>query len=130
MDATEFINAMPATSFFGMEITHAEDGYATGTLEFDPEMCFDTGETLVLHGATSFALADTVGAAAVMSHFPEPQPAFTIDMRVDYMDAATTDLTAEAEVLRFGNSVGVADVSIVDADDDPVVVGRGTYRSA
>ncbi|MFB6170354.1 MAG: PaaI family thioesterase [Haloarculaceae archaeon] len=130
MGAAEYINGMPATQFFGMEITDAEDGHATGQLAFAPEKCFETSEGPVLHGAMSFALADTVAAAAVMSHFEEPQPAYTIDMRIDYMDAARSDLTAEAEVLRFGSAVGVADVAVEDADGDPVVVARGTFRSA
>lgn len=121
---------MPFSETLGMEITGAEDGRATGRLPFREDLTFDTGEVAVLHGAASFALADNVGAAAVMSHFPEPQPAFTIDMRVDYLSGATTDLTAEAEVLRYGNVVGVADVVVEDADGEAVVVARGSYRTA
>lgn len=126
----DFINEMPFTEFLGMEITGAEDGRATGRLPFREELTFDTGEIAVLHGAASFALADNVGAAAVMSHFEEPQPAFTIDLRIDYLSAATSDLTAEAEVLRYGSVVGVADILVEDADGEPVVAARGTYRSA
>ena len=113
-----------------MEITHAADGRATGRLPLREEMCFDAGETPVLHGAVSFALADNVGAAAVMSNFETPQPAFTIDMRIDYLQAATTGLTARAEVLRHGSVVSVADVVVEDEHGEAVVAARGTYRSA
>lgn len=121
---------MPMNRFLGIEITEATDGRATGRLPFREELCFDTGRTLAVHGAASFGLADNVGAAAVMSHFEEPQPAFTIDMRIDYLSAATTDLTAVGEVLRYGNVVGVADIVVEDAEENPVVVARGAYRTA
>jgi len=127
---TEFINDMPATETFGMEITGASDGHATARLPFQEKLCFDGGDRSILHGAAIFALADNAGAAAVMSHFEEPQPAYTIDLRVDYLDAARTALTAEAEVLRYGSVVGVADIVVEDANDDAVGVARGTYRSA
>lgn len=120
---------MPMTEFLGMEITDSEDGHASGELPFRDELTFDTGRFVTLHGAASFALADNVGAAAVMSYFEEPRPAFTIDMRIDYLAAATSDLTAEAEVLRFGGTVGVADVVVEDAAGEPVVVARGSYRT-
>jgi uncharacterized protein (TIGR00369 family) len=66
----------------------------------------------------------------VISHFSDPQPAYTIDLRIDYLDAARTDLAAEAEVLRYGSVVGVADIVVEDADGTAVAVARGTYRSA
>lgn len=127
--ATEFINEMAATNYLGMEVTEAANGHATGRLPFREELCFDTGRVEVLHGAATFALADNVGAAAVISHFEEPEPAFTIDLRIDYLSAATSGLTAEAEVLRFGNVVGVADIVVEGEDGDAVAVARGSYRS-
>ncbi|PSP88172.1 thioesterase [Halobacteriales archaeon QS_4_69_34] len=127
---TEFINDMPATKTFGMEVTGTNDGRATARLPLQEKLCFDSGDSSVLHGAAIFALADNAGAAAVMSHFEEPQPAYTIDLRIDYLDAARTALTAEAEVLRYGSVVGVADIIVEDADDNAVSAARGTYRSA
>lgn len=126
----EFINEMPLSQFLGIEIREATNGHASGRLPFQEELTFETGDGAVVHGAASFALADNVGAAAVMSHFEEPQPAYTIDMRIDYLSAATDDLTAEAEVLRFGSVVGVADIVVEDADGEPIVVARGSYRTA
>jgi uncharacterized protein (TIGR00369 family) len=128
--AAEFINGMRPTETFGMEILEADDGRATARLPLQEQFCFDGGEFPVVHGAATFALADNVGAAAVMSGFAEPQPAFTIDLRIDYLDAARTDLTAEAEVLRHGSVIGVADVVVEDVDGLAVAVARGTYRSA
>jgi uncharacterized protein (TIGR00369 family) len=128
--AIEFINEMPATRTFGMKVTSADEGRATAELPFQEALCFDTGEAAVLHGAATFALADNAGAAAMISHFSDPQPAYTIDLRIDYLDAARTDLTAEADVRRFGSVVGVADIVVEDANDAAVAIARGTYRSA
>ncbi|MDR9380430.1 MAG: PaaI family thioesterase [Natronomonas sp.] len=125
----EFINGMPMTEFLGMEITEADDGHAKARLPFREELTFDTGRFVTMHGAASFALADNVGAAAVMSHFEETRPAFTIDLRIDYLAAATSDLFGEAEVLRFGGSVAVADIVVEDEDGEAVAVARGSYRT-
>lgn len=128
-DPAAFVNEMPATRFFNTTITDAGDGTATGELPFSPDLCFDRGENSVMHGAATFALADNVGAAAVISEFDDLAPAVTIDLRIDYLGAATTDLRAEAEVRRFGRAVSVADAVVEDASGDAVALARGSYRT-
>jgi len=125
----EFINGMGPTETFGMEITGATEGHATGRLDLQEAFCFGTDRGPVLHGAVVFALADNVGAAAVMSRFPEPEPAYTVDLRIDYLDAARTDITAEADLLRYGRVAGVADIVVEDAQSEAVAVARGSYRT-
>ena len=129
LTTSEFINGMPMTELLGMEITDAADGSATGRLPFRDDIAFDTGRFVTLHGAAIFGLADNVGAAAVISYFDEPRPAFTIDLRIDYLSAATSDLRADAEVLRFGRSVAAVDTIVEDADGEPVAVARGSFRT-
>ncbi|MFB6311026.1 MAG: PaaI family thioesterase [Salinirussus sp.] len=129
-ESATFINEMPATQFFDMTITEASDGVASGTLPFNTGLCFDRGDNTVMHGAATFALADNVGAAAVISQFDEPEPAVTIDIRIDYLGAATSDLHAEAEVRRFGRYVSVADIVVDDTAGDQVALARGSYRTA
>jgi uncharacterized protein (TIGR00369 family) len=127
--AAEFVNAIPATQHFGMEITDASEGEATGRLPVRDELCFARDERPVIHGAATYALADNVGAAAVISLLDAARPAVTIDMRIDYLGPAATDLTATADVRRFGRSVSVVDVEVEDEDGDPVAIARGAYRS-
>lgn len=129
-DTAAYVNDMPATRFFNMTITEARDGVATGELPFDPELSFDRGEHAVMHGAATFALADNVGAAAVISEFDELVPAVTIDLRIDYLGAARTDLHAEARVRRFGRAVSVADAVVEDTEGNEVALARGSYRTA
>ena len=125
----EFINGMGPTEAFGMEITAAADGRATGRLDRQEAFCFETEAGPVLHGAVVFALADNVGAAAGMSRYPEPEPAYTVDLRIDYLDAARSDISAEADLLRYGRVASVADIVVEDADSEAVAVARGSYRT-
>jgi uncharacterized protein (TIGR00369 family) len=81
-----------------------------------------------MHGAATFAIADNVGAAAVISRTDESRPAVTIDSRIDYPGPAA-DLVATADVRRFGRSVSVADIGVEDEHGDPVATARGTSRS-
>jgi acyl-coenzyme A thioesterase PaaI-like protein len=47
-------------------------------------------------------------------------------MNVAYLDAASSDLTAEGRVLRSGRSIAWVDVEVRAADGTLVAVGRAT----
>ena len=53
----------------------------------------------------------------------------TIDMRIDYLAPATTDLRTEAEVVRSGGSVSVVDAEVYDTDGRHIASARGTYKT-
>jgi len=80
------------------------------------------------HGGVIAALIDLAGHAAIAIHVGRMVP--TIDLRIDYLRAAPgTDLTARGRVLRAGRSVARADIEILDAADNVIAVGRGTYST-
>lgn len=122
----DVLNGMPFAEHLGIEITAAADGTASGRLEFGPEHSSVPGERIG-HGGVAYALADTIGGAAVISLEGRPTP--TIDMRIDYLAPARTDLFAEAVVRRRGGSVAVADVEVVDENDRAVATARGVYKT-
>ncbi len=126
MDLSGRLSSMPFSDLLGIEVTEAADGRATGTVAMREELSSVAGTTIA-HGGVTYALADTVGGAAVISQTVDVAP--TIDMRIDYVAPATTDLFATAEVVRLGGSVGVADVDIHDADDQRVATARGVYKT-
>lgn len=117
---------MPFAELLGIEVTGADDGHAEGRVEMRAELSSVTGGRIA-HGGVAYALADTVGGAAVISLTEDVAP--TIDMRIDYVTPATDDLYATADVVRLGGSVGVADVDVTDADDHHVAVARGVYKT-
>ncbi|MFQ3320257.1 MAG: hypothetical protein ACI8UR_001073 [Natronomonas sp.] len=125
-EITDVMEYIPFASHLGIEMNEAEDGYAEGQLELTSELSSNPGH-LIAHGGVPFALADTVGGAAVVSLNYTVTP--TIDMRIDYLNPATTDLVAEAEVIRNGDSVAVADIDVRDQDGTEIATVRGVYKT-
>lgn len=126
MDVAELFEFMPFARHVGIEVTAAEDGYAEARLPLESHHS-STPETLVAHGGVTYALADTAGGAAVISVYEMPTP--TVDMRIDYLAPATTDLVAEAEVVRDGGSVAVAAVEVHDDEGTRVADARGVFKT-
>jgi uncharacterized protein (TIGR00369 family) len=126
MDIEAFFESMPFADLLGVEVTAAEDGHAEGVLEMREELSWNA-DRLMAHGGVTFTLADTVGGAALVSLVDQPVP--TIDMRIDYLEAGTGDLSAEADVVRRGSDVGVVDVDVYAEDDTLVADARGVYKT-
>ena len=127
MELTEVFDAMPFARHVGIELTAADDGEATGHVDLEAHHS-STPATVVAHGGVSYTLADTVGGAAVISLAEKPTP--TVDMRIDYLAPGTADrLDASASVVRFGDSVAVADVSVTDDAGERVAEARGVYKT-
>lgn len=126
MDIEEFFEGMPFANLLGIEVTEAEDGHAEGWIEMREELSWNQ-DRIMAHGGVTFTLADTVGGAALVSLVDQPVP--TIDMRMDYLNAGTGDLHAEADVVRCGSDVGVVDVDVYAEDDTQLADARGVYKT-
>jgi uncharacterized protein (TIGR00369 family) len=127
MDVEAFFEGMPFAQLLGVEVTECADGHAEGYLEMSEDLSWNE-DTLMAHGGVTFTLADTVGGAALVSMVDQPVP--TIDMRIDYLDAATGDIYAEADVVRCGDDVGTVDVEVFSAEDDTLLAdARGVYKT-
>ena len=126
MDLVALFNEMPFHRLLGIELTFAENGVATGELTHREELLSNPhGE--VVHGGATYALADAIGSASVISLSHAVSP--TVDMRMDYLAPATTDLRAEAEVVRSGQHLAMTRVEMYDADDRHVATAHGTYKT-
>ena len=122
------LTRMPFAEHLGIEVEHADGGEAVARLSLEPYHSSNR-DADVAHGGVISSLADTVGAAAVMSQSGAVTP--TIDLRIDYLAPATDDLRAEAHVLRTGDSLGVARVEIYaeDGENSHVATAHGTYKT-
>lgn len=127
MELALLFNQMPFANLLGIEVTEAAGGEATARLEYSQDLLSNPAGD-VAHGGATYALADTVGGAAVMSLSGTVTP--TIDMRIDYLSPATTDLVAEADIVRYGDSVAVVRVEIHDIDGTHVATAHGTYKTS
>lgn len=126
MDIESFFSTMPFAELLGIELTNVGEGEATGKIEMREELSWNA-DRLMAHGGVTFALADTVGGAALVSVVDQPVP--TIDMRIDYLEAGTGDLQADASVVRCGSEVGVVDVEVFTADETTIADVRGVYKT-
>ncbi|WP_276301294.1 PaaI family thioesterase [Halorussus lipolyticus] len=126
MDVENFFEEMPFADLLGVEVTEVEEGHAEGELQMREELSWNA-DHMMAHGGVTFTLADTVGGAALVSLVDQPVP--TIDMRIDYLEAGTGDLYAEADVVRCGSDVGVVDVEVYAEDDTQVADARGVYKT-
>jgi uncharacterized protein (TIGR00369 family) len=127
--ARQFIEAIPHSKALGMRLTDMGEGTATITMPYDPALVGDP-ETGVLHGGAVSALMDTCCGAAVMSHPANPGGTATIDLRIDYMRAATPGqaITATATCYHVTRSVAFVRATASDEDQDkPVAAASGAF---
>ncbi|MFW5938908.1 MAG: PaaI family thioesterase [Halolamina sp.] len=125
MDVDAFFEEMPFADLLGIELTEIREGHAAGRIGMREALSWDADRT-VAHGGVTFTLADTVGGAALVSLVEQPVP--TIDVRIDFLEAGTGDLLAEADVVRLGEDVGVVDVGVF-TEETHVADVRGVYKT-
>ena len=127
--ARQFIDAIPHSRDLGMTLTDMEDGVAVITMPYDERLIGDP-ETGVISGGAVSAVMDTCCGAAVMTHPANMGGTATIDLRIDYMRAATPGqiITARAVCYHVTRSVAFVRATATDDDaDNPVATATGAF---
>jgi uncharacterized protein (TIGR00369 family) len=127
--ARQFIEAIPFSRALGMRLEEIGGGIAVISMPWNPDLIGDP-ERGVIHGGAVSALMDTCGGAAVMSHPAAPAGTATIDLRIDYMRAATpgAPLVARAECHHITRNVAfMRAVASNPGEDAPVAMATGTF---
>jgi len=126
MDLRSSFESSPFMKLLGIELLDIGDGRATGGVEFTDDLAaVDSGG--FIQGGLIFTLADAIAGVAIATR--TGQRSVTIDMRIDYLAPATSDLFAEAVVQRIGDTVAVVDVEVTTPDDTLVATVRGAFRT-
>ncbi|SDX09928.1 PaaI family thioesterase [Litoreibacter albidus] len=127
--ARQFIEAIPHSRALGMTLDDIGEGTAALSMPYD-ERFIGNPSTGVIHGGAVFALMDTCGGTAVMSHADAPTGTATIDLRIDYMRAATPGQRIRAKAVCYHVTRSVAFVratALDDDDDNPVASATGAF---
>jgi uncharacterized protein (TIGR00369 family) len=127
--AREFASALPFCKTLNMAVEEIGDGFAVLSMPYDARLIGDP-DTGVLHGGAVSALLDSCGGAAVFMHPASTAQTATIDLRIDYMRAATPGQTLHARADCYHVTRSVAFVRAVAYDDDrqnPVAMATGAF---
>ena len=127
--ARQFIQAIPHAKALGLDLTRIGAGEAEITMPYNAELIGDP-RTGVIHGGAVSAMMDTCCGAAVMSHPAAPGGTATIDLRIDYMRAATPGQAITTRATCYHITRNVAFVRAVATDDDtdrPVATAAGSF---
>jgi uncharacterized protein (TIGR00369 family) len=125
----QFIEALPHSVMLGMVPEEMAEGVAVITMPYKDELVGDPA-TGVIHGGAVSALMDTCCGAAVMCHPEVRGGTATIDLRIDYMRAATPGQTITARATCYHVTRSVAFVRAVALDEDtgnPVATATGAF---
>jgi uncharacterized protein (TIGR00369 family) len=128
-------------AWLGLEVESLEYGTAVLQIPYDEKLTNVTPEWLdaddtrdPIQGGVASTLIDVAGGIALRPYLDDPVGGSmaTINLNVNYLRQATDDLTATAEVVRAGNTVGVAQI-LVESEvpgegAQPVAAGMGAYR--
>ena len=125
-------------SWIGTTVDHVDDGTMTMSIPYDEKLTNtrlnDNGDRADIHGGIAATLIDTTGGLGLRTELEDPFGAriATINLNVNYLRPATGDLSATANVIRAGGSVGVSEVTVESTTPDgktrEVATGQGAYR--
>jgi uncharacterized protein (TIGR00369 family) len=123
------LRRIPFNEVLGIRVLELDPGTALLSIPFRAELIGDPMRP-ALHGGVISALADTCGGCAVWSSVGQGDRVSTIDLRVDYLrPGQLEELHALGEVLRVGNRVGVAKISLFHPSrpGELVAEAKGVY---
>jgi uncharacterized protein (TIGR00369 family) len=127
--ARQFIESIPHARALGMSFVEIGEGVAEMSMPYDTRLIGDP-QTGVVHGGAISTLMDTCSGAAVIAHPANPGSTATLDLRIDYMRAATPGqaLVARAECYHITRTVAFVRAVAMDNDrDNPVASATGAF---
>lgn len=125
----EMVNYTPHAAHLGMRVVEIGAGFAICTLPYREEIIGDPQRRVVFGGAIT-TLLDHASGIAVACALEELIPVATIDLRIDYLRAATPglDLYGRSDCYRVTRNVAFARAIAWDRDPaDPFASAMGAF---
>jgi len=119
----------PHARYMGMRVVETGPGFALMTLPYRPELIGDPVRKVVFGGAIT-TLLDQASGLAVACALDVLRAIATVDLRVDYLRAATPgfDLFAHVECYKVTRNVAfVRGIAYERGRDDPFASCLGTF---
>jgi uncharacterized protein (TIGR00369 family) len=119
----------PQGRALGLELTGLEGNKVSGRVPYKPELVGDP-ETGVIAGGVITTFLDQLSGMATVLAMKDPAMVATIDIRIDYMRAATPgrDVLAEAHCYKIGRNVAfVRAIAFEDTIDNPIAHATSTF---
>jgi uncharacterized protein (TIGR00369 family) len=133
MDVFERVQAMmkwtPQGQALGFELMKLDGSHVWARAPYKAELIGDPDTGVIAGGVLTTFLDQLSGMAAVLA-MKEPSMVATIDIRIDYMRAATPgrDVLAEAHCYKIGRNVAfVRAVAYEDNADNPIAHATSTF---
>ncbi|WP_224333574.1 PaaI family thioesterase [Haloprofundus halobius] len=120
-------------SWLNTRVDSIERGRVVMSIPYDEKLT-NTTSPPTIHGGVAATLIDTVGGVAQRSTFDDPTQGgvATVNLNVNYLRRASGDLTATADVVRAGGSIGVSEITVEsptpDGGTEAVATGQAAYR--
>lgn len=127
--ALAFMSKLPYAQALGISMDMVADGVAEMSMPYDTRFVGNPAQG-VLHGGAVSALMDSCAGAAVLSHADVMSAVATLDLRIDYLRAATPGqvLRARAHCYHVARSVAFVSAQAFDDDRDlPVASAMGAF---
>lgn len=128
-EQSEFLSSLNA------EVVSLEPGSATVRIPFDDDLANTEGLAEgIVNGGVLSTLIDGTGFCALVTELDDPseETATTVNLNINYLNPAADDVTARAEVVNVGGSIGVARIvveSVLPSGEQATVAsGEGVYR--
>jgi uncharacterized protein (TIGR00369 family) len=119
----------PQGRALGFELTKLDGAKVVARVPYRPEHVGDP-ETGVIAGGVITTFLDQISGMATVLAMKEPAMVATIDIRIDYMRAATPgrDVFAEAHCYKIGRNVAfVRAIAFEDSIDNPIAHATSTF---
>ncbi len=117
--------SIPFGDYVGIEPLEQGDGFVRTALEIKPELMNSWG---VAHGGAIMTLLDLTLGMAARSIDMRSNGSITVEMKVNFIKAASGRIQAEGRAMRCGKSLVFCEGEVCDANSDICAKATGTFK--